>query len=82
MIYYRNIQQKKDFENGHIENAVNVPLEKLKEYAEKLDKSKNYVVHCNKGVTGNAAQNLLINMEFENVYNLSGGYKNYKNCYK
>lgn len=75
-----DVRSKKDFENGHIENAVNVPLEKLKEYAEKLDKSKNYVVHCNKGVTGNAAQNLLINMGFENVYNLSGGYKNYKNC--
>ena len=75
-----DVRNKKDFENGHIENAVNVPLEKLKEYAEKLDKSKKYVVHCNKGVTGNAAQNLLINMGFENVYNLSGGYKNYKNC--
>lgn len=77
-----DVRGKKDFENGHIENAVNVPFDKLKEYAEKLDKRKNYVVHCNKGVTGNAAQNLLINMGFENVYNLSGGYKNYKNCCK
>lgn len=34
-------------------------------------------VHCNKGVSGNAAQNILINNGFRNVYNLSGGYKQY-----
>ena len=28
--------------------------------------------------TGNAVQNILINNKFKKVYNLSGGFKNYK----
>ena len=43
-----------------------------------LDKTRPTITHCNKGVTGNAAQNLLINSGFREVYNISGGFKNYK----
>ena len=56
---------------------INIPLGELKGNAVFLDKDKKYVVHCNKGVSGNAAQNILLNLGFKNVYNLSGGYKNY-----
>jgi len=35
-----------------------------------------------KGVTGNAAQNVLINMSFKEVFNLSGGNKNYQSFKK
>lgn len=73
-----DVRSIKDYDKGHIEGAVNIPLEKLKDEAECFDKNKVYVVHCNKGVTGNAAQNLLINLGFKEVYNLSGGYKQYK----
>jgi rhodanese-related sulfurtransferase len=50
----------------------------LREKADEFSKDESIVVHCNKGVTGNAAQNVLINLGFTNVYNLSGGYKEYK----
>jgi len=43
-----------------------------------LDKDGKIVVHCNKGTSGNAAQNILINHGFKNVLNLSGGYSQYK----
>ena len=42
------------------------------------DKGVLTVTYCNKGVTGNAAQNILINSGFKKVYNLSGGHKFYK----
>lgn len=73
-----DVRSEKDYEKGHIEGALNIPLSELKKESAKFDKTSKIVVHCNKGVTGNAAQNLLINLGFENVYNLSGGYKNYK----
>ena len=73
-----DVRSGKDFEKGHIEGAINIPLGDLREKAGKLSKDESIVVHCNKGVTGNAAQNLLINLGFTNVYNLSGGYKEYK----
>jgi rhodanese-related sulfurtransferase len=67
---------------SHVEGAINLPHEKLREAANLPDKEKVVVTYCNKGVTGNAAQNILINKGFKRVYNLSGGHKNYmmKNC--
>jgi rhodanese-related sulfurtransferase len=35
------------------------------------------VTYCNKGTTGNAVQNILLNEGFKEVYNLSGGHKNF-----
>ena len=35
------------------------------------------VTYCNKGVTGNTAQNILLNNGIANVYNLSGGNKHF-----
>ncbi len=68
-----------DFENkGTVESAVNIPHAKLRKELEKLDKNKPTVTFCNKGVTGNAAQNILLGNGFKEVYNLSGGHKFYK----
>lgn len=71
-----DVRSKKQYDEGHIEGAINIPIEILREKLKKLDKDKKIVVHCNKGTTGNMAQNILLNNGFK-VYNLSGGYKNY-----
>lgn len=66
------------YNSEHIDGAINIPLEKLREKLSELPKDKRIVVHCNKGVSGNIAQNILLNNGFD-AYNLSGGFKNYKN---
>lgn len=68
----------KQYEDSHVDTAVNMPHSKLREALETLDKDTLTVTYCNKGVTGNAAQNILIGSGFKNVYNLSGGHKFYK----
>lgn len=68
---------QKQYRQGHVEGAANIPHEVLREATEELDKEMLTVTYCNKGVTGNAAQNILINKGFKHVYNLSGGHKNY-----
>lgn len=68
-----------DYESkGHVEGAVNMPHGKLRSQIESLDPNKKTVTYCNKGVTGNAAQNILRQRGFKEVYNLSGGHKFYK----
>ncbi|WP_319370839.1 FAD-dependent oxidoreductase [uncultured Ilyobacter sp.] len=71
-----DVRASKQYDAAHIPGAINIPLGNLRAEALKLDKNKKYVVHCNKGVTGNAAQNVMLNLGFD-CYNLSGGYKNY-----
>ncbi len=67
-----------DYENkGCVLNAVNIPQASLRKENE-LKKDILTITYCNKGVTGNAAQNILINQGYKKVLNLSGGHKFYK----
>ncbi len=68
----------KQYETAHVPDAVNRPHESIRENVEDLDKNALIVTYCNKGTTGNAAQNILLNKGFNNVRNLSGGFKQYK----
>lgn len=72
----------KDFEKGHVQDAIHIPLGELRTRAVELSKDIPTVTYCNKGVTGNAGQNVLINLGFQEVYNLSGGNKNYQSYLK
>lgn len=68
-----------DYQNKkHVEGALNLPHESLREACEGMDKEDTVVTYCNKGVTGNAAQNILIGREIKKVYNLSGGNQFYQ----
>jgi len=68
-----------DYEKkGCVAGAVNMPHASLREEMNNLDPNKKTVTYCNKGVTGNAAQNILINHGFKDVSNLSGGHTFYK----
>lgn len=80
-IHVIDVRSNKQFEQSHVKSAINVPLQDLREYAQQLDNKQPIVTYCNKGTTGNAAQNVLINLGFENVFNLSGGNKNYQNYF-
>lgn len=71
-------RSRKQFETSKIEGAIHIPLAELRDRYEELDKECVTVTYCNKGVTGNAAQNILLNKGFKQVYNLSGGNKNYQ----
>ncbi|MDF3004194.1 MAG: NAD(FAD)-dependent dehydrogenase [Oscillospiraceae bacterium] len=65
------------YEKSHVKTARNIPHEKLREAVASLDKGTVTVTYCNKGTTGNAAQNILLGMGFKKVYNLSGGERQY-----
>lgn len=65
------------YETSHIKNAVNIPQADLRCNCDKMDKNATTITYCNKGVTGNAAQNILINNGFKKVFNLSGGHKHF-----
>jgi len=66
------------YRKKHIPGAENIPHDKLREAIDSLHADVLTVTYCNKGVTGNAAQNILLNSGFREVYNLSGGNKAYE----
>lgn len=71
-------RSKKQYETSSVKGAIHIPLAELRDRLLELDKNVTTITYCNKGVTGNAAQNILLNEGFKEVYNLSGGNKNYQ----
>ena len=65
------------YEKGHIDKAISVPHSQFRDYIKNMDKDTIAVTYCNKGITGNATQNILINKGFKEIYNISGGYTQY-----
>jgi NADPH-dependent 2,4-dienoyl-CoA reductase/sulfur reductase-like enzyme/rhodanese-related sulfurtransferase len=73
-----DVRAARDYAKSHIPDAVNIPLAELRERAGELDPATATVTYCNKGVSGNAGQNILLRLGFGTVYNLSGGNNNYQ----
>lgn len=73
-----DVRSGRDYAKSHLPDAVNIPLAELRQRAGELDPSTRTVTYCNKGVSGNAGQNILLRLGFGSVYNLSGGNNNYQ----
>ena len=73
-----DVRSARDYEKSHVDGAIHIPLGSLRERAGELDPALPTVTYCNKGVSGNAGQNILRCLGFAWVGNLSGGNKNYQ----
>jgi len=68
---------KEEFEFGHIRNAINIPVDELRSHLSEIPSDKRIVVYCAVGLRGYTASRILMQHEYTNVFNLSGGYKIY-----
>jgi len=68
-----DIRGKNQYTNGHIQGAINIPLQELGYRYIELDKTKDIIVYCDIGVQSKIACQILINVDFKDVYNLTGG---------
>lgn len=58
--------------------AIVIDLDELRYNLNLLDKNKETIVYCAKGMRGYLASRILTNSGFTNVKNLSGGFKIWK----
>lgn len=68
-----DVRTPAEFAESHIEGAVNIPLDELRESWERLVDKRDVIVHCRVGVRGHTAVALLRNLGVE-AANLDGGY--------
>ncbi|MDW7690631.1 FAD-dependent oxidoreductase [Flammeovirgaceae bacterium SG7u.111] len=59
---------------GKIKGAINLPLDGMRDQLDQLDKAKETIVYCAKGLRGYLATMILLHNGFTNVSNLSGGF--------
>ncbi len=69
-----DVRTEMEFNNGHIEGAINIPVDSLRERIGELDKNKEILEYCQVGLRGYVAARILGQQGFK-VKNLTGGYK-------
>lgn len=75
-----DIRTKEEFEESHINSAINIPLHDLMYNIDEIEdfKEKNIIVYCRSGHRSITACNLLELEGFNNIYNLKYGILSYK----
>ncbi len=64
-----------EFQNGHIVNAINMPLNELISGSANTSqlKGKTIIAYCKSGISSKSACKHLLKSDVENVFSLSGG---------
>ena len=69
-----DVREEKERTSGYINDDLNIPVGKVKNKLDSLDKSKNILVYCKSGSRSDRIADLLCKNEFQNVYSLKGGF--------
>ncbi len=69
-----DVRTELEFDNGHVEGAINIPLDNLRERLSELDTDKTIVEYCQVGLRGYVADRILSQHGYR-VLNVTGGYK-------
>jgi rhodanese-related sulfurtransferase len=72
-----DVRNPTEFEAGHVDDAENLPLEKLRDPGTMalIEETDNVYVHCAGGYRSTIASSLLKRQGIHNIRNVIGGYK-------
>lgn len=66
-----DVRTKAEYESGHIEGSLNIPLQTIESNLNKINKDKPVITCCASGMRSGSAKNILESNGFE-VYNGGG----------
>ncbi|WP_321994895.1 FAD-dependent oxidoreductase [Clostridium butyricum] len=72
--YIIDVREKNEYDNGHIINAVNIPLSELRDRISEIPKDIPVYLHCRTGQRSYNAAKALGNLGFQNIYNITGSF--------
>jgi rhodanese-related sulfurtransferase len=69
-----DVREKREFENGHLINAVNIPLSEIRDRMDEIPKDVPVYLHCRSSQRSYNALLALQNSGYDNIFNISGSY--------
>lgn len=73
-----DVRTKEEYDLGTIEEALNIPLDDIRDRISEIPKDKKVMVFCGVGLRGYVATRILMQHGYKEVFNLNGGYKTYE----
>jgi len=75
-----DVRTPAEFAGEHIENATNIDFysEDFQDMLNNLDKDKTYLIYCRSGGRSGSALDIMAELNFKEVYNISGGINRWK----
>ena len=73
-----DVRTKREYEARSIEGSVNIPIHELRNRLNELPKEKPILVYCEVGYRSYISTRILLQSGFNEVYELTGGYKLYE----
>ena len=70
-----DVRKPTEFTDGHLDGALNTPLDYMSEQMEKLDHDHTYHVHCRSGYRSMIFASLLKSRGFDRVIDVAGGWR-------
>ncbi|MBW3125519.1 persulfide dioxygenase-sulfurtransferase CstB [Staphylococcus xylosus] len=80
--YILDVRNEEEWNNGHLDQAVNIPHGKLLNENIPFNKEDKIYVHCQSGVRSSIAVGILENKGYENVVNIREGYQDFPESLK
>ena len=71
-----DVRSRKEYKEGHINGAINMPLSEIKLTIQQIDKSKKILLYWQSGLRSKKAFKILEDLGYDNIYNLKGGLEN------
>ena len=73
-----DVRRKDEYDAGKIANAINIPVDELRNRLDEIPKDTPIYIYCEAGLRGYLAQRILRQNGFDQVLNLSGGYHTWR----
>lgn len=74
-IYLIDVRSGQEYEEGHLDGAINIPVYNIENEIQKKVKDKNetIILYCSSGSRSKKAKNILEKLGYTEVYNLKEG---------
>lgn len=76
--YLLDVRTKAEVDLGTIEGSAHIPVDELRDRLDEIPKDKRVIIFCAVGLRGYLACRILMQNGFDEVYNLTGGYKTFE----
>ncbi|MGG3890888.1 rhodanese-like domain-containing protein [Metabacillus fastidiosus] len=68
-----DVRKPAEYSQGHIQNAINIPLPQLRRRVKEIPRDKEILIYCRNGMRSRQAGRILKGKGFSNIAQLRGG---------